>query len=224
MAKDERDLLDLLKFELKFLEDGGYGRSPHTPWRRPLVFEDSLTCLNFGDPAHTHPCSDCLLMEFVPAELRDQVSPCRLIPLTPKGETADYFRRCGTQLELEEGLAGWLREQISQIEEHRKQSSITGPTTASSTGLDGLQRKQWLVFATNLYLLARRHRDNHDYVVAHALYGRALEAAQNVAASEGGLLLVARILNDQQAVCAILHRGEDGANRTESEELQAVAR
>ena len=34
MAKDERDLLDLLKFELKFLEDGGYGRSPHTPWRR----------------------------------------------------------------------------------------------------------------------------------------------------------------------------------------------
>ena len=224
MAKDERDLLDLLKFELKFLEDGGYGRSPHTPWRRPLVFEDSVTCLNFGDPAHTHPCSECLLMEFVPAELKDQVSPCRLIPLTPKGETADYFYRCGTQLELEEGLAGWLREQISQIEEHPKRPSITGPTTASSTGLDGLQRQQWLVFATNLYLLARRHRDNHDYVVAHALYGRALEAAQNVAASEGGLLLVARILNDQQAVCAILHRGEDGANRTESEELQAVAR
>jgi hypothetical protein len=224
MAKDERDLLDLLKFELKFLEDGGYGRSPHAPWRLPLVFEDSLTCLNFGDSAHTHPCSECLLMEFVPAEVKDQVSPCRLIPLTPKGETADYFYRCGTQLELEEGLAGWLQEQISQIEENRKQSSITGPTTASSTGLDGLQRKQWLVFATNLYLLARRHRDNHDYVVAHALYGRALEAAQNVAASEGGLLLVARILNDQQAVCAILHRGEDGANRTESEELQAVAR
>ena len=189
-----------------------------------LCFEDSLTCLNFGDPAHTHPCSDCLLMEFVPAELKDQVSPCRLIPLTPKGETADYFYRCGTQLELEEALAGWLRDQISQIEEQRERSFKTGPTTASPTGLDGLQRKQWLAFATNLYLLASRHRDNHDYMVAHALYSRALEAAQNVAASEGGLLLVARILNDRQAVCAILRRGQEGAKRTESEELEVVGR
>jgi hypothetical protein len=224
MAKDERDLLDLLKFELKFLEDGGYGRSPHTPWRRPIVFEDSVTCPNFGDPAHTHPCSECLLMEFVPAELKDQASPCRLIPLTPKGETADYFYRCGTQLELEEALAGWLRDQISQIEQQREQTSKTVRTTASPTGLNGLQRKQWLVFANNLYLLAGRHHDNHDYIVAHALYGRALEAAQNVAASEGGLLLVSRILNDQQAVCAILRRGQDSAKSTESEEVQAVGR
>jgi len=224
MAKDERDLLDLLKFELKFLEDGGYGRSPRTPWRRPLAFEDSLTCLNFGDPARPHPCRECLLMEFVPAELKDQVSPCRLIPLTPKGETADYFYRCGTQLELEEALAGWLREQISQIEEQREQASRAARTTASSNGLDELHRKQWLAFADNLYLLANRHRDNHDYVVAHALYGRALEAAQKVAASEDGLILVARIRNDQQAVCAILRRGQDGAKRTESEELQVVGR
>lgn len=223
MAKDERDLLDLLKFELKFLEDGGYGRSPHTPWRRPLVFEDSITCPNFGDPNHTHPCSECLLMEFVPAELRDQVSPCRLIPLTPKGETADYFYRCGTQLELEEALAGWLRNQISQIEAEREQASKTGEATAGSNGLDELHRKQWLAFADNLYLLANRHRDNHDYVVANGLYCRALEAAQTVAASEDGLLLVAQIRNDQQAVCAILRQGNDGANRPESE-LHAVAR
>jgi hypothetical protein len=224
MAKDERDLLDLLKFELKFVEDGGYGRSPHTPWRRPLVFEDSVSCLNFGDPAHTHPCSECLLMEFVPAELKAQVSPCRLIPLTPKGETADYFYRCGTQLELEEALTGWLRDQINQIEEQGERASRTEPTTASANLLDGLQRKQWLVFATNLYLLARRHRDNHDYLVAHALYGRALEAARKVAASEDGLLLAARIRNDQQAVYAILRGGQDGAKRTESEELQLAGR
>lgn len=223
MAKDERDLLDLLKFELKFLEDGGYGRSPHTPWRRPLVFEDSLTCLNFGDPARPHPCSECLLMEFVPAELKGQVSPCRLIPLTPKGETADYFYRCGTQLELEEALAGWLRDQISQIEEQRRQASRTAPPTASSTQLGELHRKQWLAFADNLYLLATRHRNNHDYVVANGLYGRALEAAQKVEASVDGLLLMAQIRNDQQAVSAILRRGQHGANRTESE-LQAVAR
>ena len=79
MAHDQNELLDLLKFELKFLEDGGYGRSPHTPWRRQLAFEDSLTCPNFGDPAKPHACSECLLMQFVPSELKDQASPCRLI-------------------------------------------------------------------------------------------------------------------------------------------------
>ena len=190
----------------------------------PLCSRTRLPALNFGDPAHTLPCSECLLMEFVPAELKDQVSPCRLIPLTPKGETADYFYRCGTQLELEEALAGWLRDQISQIEEQRERASKTEPATASSNELDGLHRKQWLVFADNLYLLASRHRDNHNYVVAHALYGRALEAAQKVAASEDGLLLVARIRNDQQAVSAILRRGQDGAKKTESEEPQAIGR
>lgn len=222
MARDDRDLLELLKFELKFLEDGGYGRSPHMPWRRPLVFEDSLTCPNFGDPAHTVPCSECLLIDFVPAELRDQVSPCRLIPLTSKGETADYYYRCGTQLELEEALTGWLRDQINRIEEQRERASKAEPATASPNELDGLHRKQWVVFANNLYLLASRRRDNHDYVVAHALYGRALEAAEKVAPSEAGLLLVARILNDQQAVSAILRQGQEGANRTESEEPQVA--
>jgi hypothetical protein len=119
MTQDERDLLELLKFELKFLEDGGYGRSPHTPWRPQYAFEDSPSCLNFDNPARPHPCSECLLMKFVPGELRDQVSPCRLIPLTDKGETIDYFYRCGTQLELEEALAGWLRKQVSRLEEQR---------------------------------------------------------------------------------------------------------
>jgi hypothetical protein len=125
MLADERDLLELLKFELKFLEDGGYGRSPRTPWRRQFMFEDSPTCLNFGDPVRLHPCSQCLLMRFVPAELRDQASPCRLIPITNKGETIDYFYRYGTQLELEEALVGWLRDQVGEIEERSEQASKT---------------------------------------------------------------------------------------------------
>lgn len=120
MAPDESDILEVLKFELKFLEDGGYGRSPRTPWRPPLVFEDSLTCLNFDDPVRPHPCGECLLMQFVPDELPDVSSPCRFISLTDKGETIDYFQRCGTQLELEEALAGWLRKQISRVEEERE--------------------------------------------------------------------------------------------------------
>jgi len=75
-----------------------------------------------------------------------------------------------------------------------------------------------------LYLLANRHRDEHDYLVAHALYGRALEAAQKVAASEDALLLAARIRNDRQAISAILQGEINRANKTESEELRAVAR
>ncbi len=44
MQKDERDLLEVLRFELQFLKDGGYGRSPKTPWGPQYIFEVSLTC------------------------------------------------------------------------------------------------------------------------------------------------------------------------------------
>ena len=33
MATDERDILELLKDELNFIEKGGYGRSVRTPWQ-----------------------------------------------------------------------------------------------------------------------------------------------------------------------------------------------
>ncbi len=52
MDKDERDLLDVLKFELAFLEKGGYGRSPRESWRQPLIFEDSPSCMNYDSKDH----------------------------------------------------------------------------------------------------------------------------------------------------------------------------
>src|SRR5262249_19907232 len=119
MAHDEHDLLEILKFELKFLEDGGYGRSPRTPWRPTNTFQDSPTCLNFNDPARPHPCSACLLMRFVPEERKNESIPCWFIPLGATGETIDYHCRCGTQLELEEALADWLRHTIRRIENER---------------------------------------------------------------------------------------------------------
>lgn len=221
MAQDKSDLLELLRFELKFLEDGGYGRSPHTPWRRQFVFEDSPTCLNFGDPARPHPCSECLLMEFVPAELRDQASPCRLIPLTDKGETIDYFYRCGTQLELEEALAHWLRDQVSRIEEQNEQPSEVAQARRGSNELDGIRRKQWLAFAGNLYVLANRHRENQNYLVAHALYGRALKAVEHIATGDDDACsLAARIRKDQRAVFEMLHSEQESGEQALSEELQ----
>ena len=65
MQSDERDLLEVLKFELKFLEDGGYGRLPSARWRPQLIFEDSPTCMNFNSQEEG-PCSDCVLMQLVP--------------------------------------------------------------------------------------------------------------------------------------------------------------
>jgi len=133
MAEDKRDLLETLKFELKFLEDGGYGRSPRTPWRASNAFQDSPTCLNFNDPTRPHPCSECLLLKFVPEERKAENLPCWFIPLTAIGETMNYYANCGTQLELEEALAAWLRKTIRSIELERaakEDGSIEAETEA----------------------------------------------------------------------------------------------
>jgi len=113
---DKRDVAELLKFELKFLEDGGYGRSPHMPRLQPTIFLDSPTCLNFGDPARRHPCSECFLMEFVPAERRSEAVPCHHIPLNREGETLDSLYRSGSQDDIEDSLAEWIRRTISGLE------------------------------------------------------------------------------------------------------------
>lgn len=113
---DIKDSLELLRFELKFLEDGGYGRSPRTPWRPTFIFEDSPTCLNFADASRPHPCDKCSLMQFVPAGQQEQQTPCRFISLNEQGQTVDHFYRFGTQIELEEALKQWLRKTIAQLE------------------------------------------------------------------------------------------------------------
>ncbi len=119
MAQDGRDILDVLKFELSFLLDGGYGRSPHAPWRAPAIFEDSPICPNFCDPSHSHPCENCLLEQFVPQGQKAESIPCRFIPLTKDGVTVEDLNRTGNQQEMEDALANWLRAQIERIERER---------------------------------------------------------------------------------------------------------
>lgn len=119
MTQDTRDILEVLKFELSFLEDGGYGRSPRTPWRAPAIFEDSPICPNFCDPTRPHPCETCLLEQFVPEALRSENVPCRFIRLTEQGQTVDDLYRTASQVEMEEALAQWLRNQIQKIEQER---------------------------------------------------------------------------------------------------------
>lgn len=115
MPKDDRNVLDVLKFELEFLEQGGYGRLPREAWRARFIFEDSPTCMNFSSKDR-EPCEECLLMQFVPESARTEQVPCIHIPLSPGGETIESLYRTGTQQELEEALGAWLRATIRRLE------------------------------------------------------------------------------------------------------------
>jgi hypothetical protein len=119
MAKDDRDILEVLKFELAFLEQGGYGRSVRTPWKPTSIFQDSISCLNFGEPERVHPCSECLLIDFVPQQDRESEVPCHHIPLNAQGETVDAVNRYDNQQELEDKVKEWLRATIQRLEAQR---------------------------------------------------------------------------------------------------------
>lgn len=120
MQRDERDLLEVLKFELNFLEKGGYGRSPKEPWRPLFVFEDSPTCMNYDSKENRAPCSQCVLMQLVPLEARSQAIPCRHIPLDANGETLCSLYAHSDPYEIEETFGKWLSGTIGQLEDQRE--------------------------------------------------------------------------------------------------------
>jgi hypothetical protein len=132
MANDPRDILEVLKFELNFLEQGGYGRSVRTPWKPTSVFQDSLSCINFNDPERPHPCNECLLHDLVPQQYREENVPCHHIPLNSAGETVDTMERQYTQAELEDAVREWLKAMIRRIEQDR--AAKNRPSTSSATG------------------------------------------------------------------------------------------
>ena len=120
---DERDVLEVLKFELNFLEQGGYGRSVHAPRTPTSIFQDSISCLNFGDPRRSHPCSECMLIDFVPQSSRNEDVPCHHIPLSPAGETVATLESRDRQPQLEEAVIVWLRAVIARMEKERQARS-----------------------------------------------------------------------------------------------------
>ena len=118
-AKDDRDILELLKEELNFIEKGGYGRSVRTPWIPRSAFEDSLTCINYGYPYRVHPCNECHLIDFVTPEHQAKTVPCHYIPVSATGETIEDLERQDNQPKLEAAVKNWLRSQIRRIEAQR---------------------------------------------------------------------------------------------------------
>jgi len=119
MAKDDRDILELLKQELSFIEEGGYGRSVRTPWLPKSVFQDSLSCLNYGYPYRAHPCSECHLLEFVGSQERSQTVPCHFIPLNETGNTIEELEMEGNESKMQNVVKSWLQGKISQLEAQR---------------------------------------------------------------------------------------------------------
>jgi hypothetical protein len=139
MYKDERDLLDVLKAELEFLEKGGCGRSPRESWRQPLIFEDSSSCMNFDSKDHAEPCSSWVLFQLVPPQFRGKQIPCRHIPFNAEGETLDSLSHYSHKFEIEEVFGNWLRKTIATLEEAREASRAEGarpsvPGSAEAAG------------------------------------------------------------------------------------------
>jgi hypothetical protein len=124
MPQDNRNLVETLKSELDFLKKGGYGRSPRTPWKPQLIFEDSPVCMNYDSKENPRPCSECLLMQFVPPESRGEKIPCRHIALNAEGQTIESFYQYGTQSELEDSLRNWLEQTIARLEKEPSESQV----------------------------------------------------------------------------------------------------
>ena len=126
MANDDRDILEILKDELDFIEKGGYGRSVRTPWQSKSAFQDSLTCINYGYPYRAHPCNECHLLDFVSKEHQNESIPCHFIKLNEAGETIEDLELEDNEAKLEREVSNWLRAKIKSIEEERMAQAIAG--------------------------------------------------------------------------------------------------
>ena len=124
MPQDERDILQALKAELDHIEKGGYGRPVRAPQTPTSVFQDSLTCLNYGYPYRAHPCAECLLHDFVPESGRAETVPCHHIPLDAEGTTVEALEEGDNQSRLEEQVKNWLRAKIKEIEDARSAAEL----------------------------------------------------------------------------------------------------
>ncbi len=124
MASKKRDLLEVLKLELEFLKGGGYRKL--SSWRPQFIFEDSPTCLNYGDPERKRPCSECVLMSLVPAEFREGKPPCHYIPLNERNDTIQSL-----QSVEHPGRTGGRRERVAHGHDSEAGSGAN-PTPARS--------------------------------------------------------------------------------------------
>jgi hypothetical protein len=121
MAANYHEIIETLRYELNFLEQGGYDHKVSGEGL-PSPFRTGFSCLNFGDPLRRHACHECSLYQFVPEKSRTDDVPCHGIELEP-GISIGRLLAEGDRRRLVELLETWLREMISRLEE--KQQSQT---------------------------------------------------------------------------------------------------
>lgn len=115
MAHDITEILQVLRYELNYLEQGGFARD------RALLgiespFRGTFACLNFRDLLEAHACRECLLYQFVPDGKRNEEFPCHHIVLDDSGET---IKQCLDRNEPErmvDMLKHWLQTTITRLE------------------------------------------------------------------------------------------------------------
>jgi len=113
---DIKEIIEQLKLQRNILKGGGYGRSVRTPWKSMELFRDSLTCLNFDEVVKKHPCSECLLWDYVPEEHRDDDVPCHSIPLNQHGDSITTLEDAAERDRAEQVLMDWLDTTIADLE------------------------------------------------------------------------------------------------------------
>ncbi len=116
MTLTKQEMIDKLKLEAGIIRDGGYNPSVREPRKQPRIFRDSVTCLNVGLEVNREPCSNCLLMQFVPPEQRDCENPCHHIPLNERGDTVASLEASRDRDRLEQVLLAWLEGAIARAE------------------------------------------------------------------------------------------------------------
>lgn len=138
MAMNRQILLDGLKFELEFLERGGYERSVREPRKELSVFQDSPSCLNYASPRRTHPCSECFLIDFVPSDKRGEAVPCHHIPLNDRGDTLERLQGYGRDFAVQAAMHGWLQTTVAELEKHPAVNGVSEHGTSPEPSIGDL--------------------------------------------------------------------------------------
>jgi hypothetical protein len=115
MSQDSRDVLQILRFELNYLEQGGFDRD-RALHGSESPFRGTFTCINFGDPLQSHACRECLLHQFVPEERQTEEFPCHYIQLSASGETVAELIDKQDPRRMVIALEHWLRTTITRLE------------------------------------------------------------------------------------------------------------
>jgi len=125
MAADQRDVLEVLRFELYLIEQGAY-RGAKSHRGTPLAFfKDSPTCLDFGENDSRHSCRRCLLSDFIPGTHQNETSACHRIALDGKGNSIRSLGEGYNRIAVERAVFGWLRDTVARLERERRQEMVT---------------------------------------------------------------------------------------------------